>query len=485
VLTLVRALGPLYVKVALRLDGLELQGAERLVRAWKDFQDGRARLILAFRHPYGDEPQLFSYLFDTVVPREARRLGAALPRRAHARFVHGYEVPLWSGPLVRWLLPRIGAVPVYHARYDSASVARIRAIAREDDFPLALAPEGQVSYRSETLPRMENGTARIAFWCAEDLERAGQSMPVLVLPLSVHYHRDESEIGKIEALVSGLERRCGIGPSPGPPAAGPARRAALKARLAVLDLALLDLAESIYGLRPTAGLTGAGRATDGAPAAGSTRASPLTRDARLAAVIDAALGRAESMLGIDGARANKPTEYGGASTDRIARLYRVRQEGWDRIYPDRDLELMKPLERELADRQAGEAWYAMRHMETVDLACYLDSDYIEGRTGEDGPSFDRLVECAYSLADLASRLVGGDISDRPELLRKRAVVIAAEPIDVGSRLPDYRQDRKAAVQDVTAEIARAYEGCIQQYLSGTLPPPSSRSASGFRRASRA
>lgn len=449
-LILIRTLGPLYVKVALRLDRLELRGAERLARAWRDFQAGRSRLILAFRHPYGDEPQLFSYLFDLIVPREARRIDAALPHRTHARFVHGYEVPLWSGPLVRWLLPRIGAVPVHHAHYDSASVARIRAIAREGDFPLALAPEGQVSYRSETLPRIENGTARIAFWCAEDLERVGRSLPVLILPLSVHYRWDESEIGRIEALVAGLERRCGIAPSPKPPALSSARRTALKARLAVLDLALLGLAESLYGLRPAAGLKAAGSA------AGMGAAAPPTRDSRLAALIDTALERAESMLGINGA---------GVRTDRIARLYRIRQEGWDRIYPDRSLDTMKPLERELSDRRAGEAWYAMRHMETVDLACYLDSDYIEGRPGEGGPSFDRLVECAYSLADLASRLVGGDISNRPNLLRKRAVVIAAEPIDVGARLSDYRRDRKAAVEAVTARIARAYDGCIQEYLS--------------------
>lgn len=470
-LALLRALGPLYVKAALGVESLELRGAERLVNAWRHFQDGRARLFLAFRHPYGDEPQLFSYLFDLIVPREARRLGSALPRRTHARFVHGYEVPLWSGFLVRWLLPRIGAVPVYHARYDSASVTRIRTIAKEDDYPLALAPEGQVSYRSETLPRMENGTARIAFWCAEDLERAGRPKPVLVLPLSVHYRHDESGIGKIERLVAGLERRCGIAPSPSAPAAIPARRADLKKRLVVLDLALLGLAETMYGLRPAAGSTTAGLRAAASP----------TRDARLAALISAALERAESMLGIDGAGAG----YGGAgartghsgATDTVTRLYRVRQEGWDRIYPDRDLDTMTPLERRLADRCAGEAWYAMRHMETVDLACYLDSDYMEGRPGEDGPSFDRLVECAYSLADLASRLVGGDISDRPNLLRKRAVVMAAEPIDVSARLPDYRRNRKAAVEAVTAAIAGAYEGCIQGYLNGPALLPSPLSSS--------
>jgi hypothetical protein len=224
----------------------------------------------------------------------------------------------------------------------------------------------------------------------------------------------------------------------------------LKERLLALDLALLHIAESMYGLRPEA----------------RAAAAPVTRDSRLDALVAAALDRAESMLGI------RNGDHGGRTTggDTITRLYRIRQEGWDRIYPVHDLDSMKPLERELADRRAGEAWYAMRHMETVDLACYMDSQYIEARPGEDGPSFDRLVECAYSLADLASRLVGGDISDRPELLRKRAVIIAAEPIDVGARLSDYRRDRKAAVQAVTADIARAYHLCIQEYLGPVRGP---------------
>ena len=103
----------------------------------------------------------------------------------------------------------------------------------------------------------------------------------------------------------------------------------------------------------------------------------------------------------------------------------------------------------------------MRHMETVDLAWYLDSAYLEGRTGDDGPTFDRLVECACSLADLASRLVGGD---RPTPLRKSAIVIAAEPIDIGARLSDYRRDRKSAVRAATEKIASAFRACIGEYL---------------------
>ena len=437
-LFLIRALGPLYAKVALRIDGVELRHADRLVEAWREFQEGRARLILAFRHPYGDEPQLFSRVFDVLAPREARRLGAPLPLAPHARFVHGYEVPLWSGPLVRWLLPRIGAVPVYHVRFDSASVARLRSIAREGPHPLALAPEGQVSYRSETLPRIESGTARLAFWCAEDLEKAGGRLPVLVLPLSVHYRYDEAGIGKLEAFVARLERTCGLGaPRSDRSADRSARSFALKARLVELDLALLSMLERFYGLgRP-------GKASDDA----------VDRDKRLDEVLETALARAEAMLGI-----------GAEGADRIARVYRIRQEGWDRIYPDRRGGKTSPLERALADRRAGEAWYAMRHMETVDLANYLDGGYLDGPANGKAPSFGRLVESAYSLADLASRLVGGDISHRPNFLRKRAIVFAAGAIDLGARYPEYSRDRRAAVEDATADLAKAYMSCIEEYL---------------------
>ncbi len=456
-LAFIRAIGPLYASAALKLEGIELRHGERLVEAWRDFQEGRIRLILAFRHPYGDEPQLFSSLFDLVLPREARKLGRPLNAPAHARFVHGYEVPLWSGALVRWLLPRIGAVPVYHVRFDAESVAALRKILLEDPYPLALAPEGQVSYRSETLPRIESGSARLAFWCAEDLEKAGKTIPVLVLPLSVHYRYDEAGMDKLEAYVLGLERRCGLALRPGlSPAGAEARRLALKARLQSLDLRLISLAEAYYGIP----------APQAAPA--QTAPQAADREARLERVLEDALERGEAILGL------KTPRRGGsaAAPERIGRVYRIRQEGWDRIYPVGGSGRLPggpeagggQLERELADRRAGEAWYAMRHMETVDLAHYLDAAYLEGRPGEGSPSFGRLVECAYSLGDLASRLTGGDFSDRPNFLAKRATIIAAEPIDLGARYQDYRRDRKAAVEAATASLAKAFRDCIEEYL---------------------
>jgi hypothetical protein len=66
----------------------------------------------------------------------------------------------------------------------------IRAVLRDGNSPLGIVPEGQISYHSETLPRIVQGTVRIGFWCASELEKATRPEKVLILPISVHYQYD-------------------------------------------------------------------------------------------------------------------------------------------------------------------------------------------------------------------------------------------------------------------------------------------------------
>jgi hypothetical protein len=427
------ALGGAYLRSALRIKGIEFRHAERLVEAWRDHLEGRSRLILAFRHAYGEEPQLLTRAFSSLLPRVARESGAPLPGPARARFVHGYEVPLWSGALVRWILPRTGAVPVYHVKFDKPSVERIRAVLRDGPYPLALAPEGQVSYRAETLPRLEGGALRLGFWCAEELRARDRDERVLVLPISVHYDFDEKGIGALEALVARLEAGLRLPHAPSARGFGTgARKAALLGRLEAVDLALIRAAEAFYGIE-----------TDG---------SPATRDERLGVLLETALRRAEAAFGL------RP------QGDAIARVYRIRQEGWDRIYPESGLSSHGSLARLLEDRKAGEAWYVMRHMEFVDLCYYLDSDYLRAGA-EGGPSFDRLAEAAYSAADLASRLVGGDITGRPSVLDRRAVIAVAPPIDLTERLADYSSDRRRTMDAALAELGKRYMESIEERIA--------------------
>jgi len=430
-----RLLHPFYRRMVLNITSISIRKPEALVAHWRDFQEKKTRLIIAFRHPYGDEPQLFSLAFAGILHREARRLHTSLLRRPHARFVHGYEVALWGGSLIRWLLPRIGAVPVYHVKTDTAGINAIRTILRDDDYPLALAPEGQVSYRSETVPRLEQGAAQLGFWCARDIERAGRTEQVVILPLSVHHRFDPRDTKKLLTLVGKLERKCGL-------ETHDAGTGTLRERLFSLEERILSLAEEHY--KATCGFV--------PPPPGIHSA-----DARREALMEAALTFAEKMLGI-----------GVENPDLITRVYTIRQLCWDRIYPEKMARNGCELAEALAHRRAGEAWYAMRHMEFVDLAFYLDRDYLADNNGA-GPSFDRLAETVYNLDDLVSRLSGGNITDRTRTIRKKAVIIAGTALDLSARLPDYAADRKKAVKAATEDLNTSFLDCIKEYIHGNAP----------------
>jgi hypothetical protein len=177
------------------------------------------------------------------------------------------------------------------------------------------------------------------------------------------------------------------------------------------------------------------------------------RESRRLALLQEALRRGEAMLGLP------------AAGDMITRVYAIRHEGWNRIYPERDPASLPPLQRELAHRRAGEAWYAMRHMELVDLGFYLDAAYLEdGLSGGGSPSVGRLAETAFNLVDLASRLTGGDFSHRPHALDKRVVLVAEPPLELRSRLAEYRADRRDALRRAEGDLARAYKTAIKEFI---------------------
>jgi hypothetical protein len=431
-----------YLRIALKFRSVEIRNPDKILDNIRDFQEGRARLIVAFRHAYGDEPQLLFHVFNSVLPRLAKRSGRKLARRPRVRMVHDYSVPFWGGAFIRFILPRVGAVPVYHVQFDAASLGDIRKILLDGPCPLALAPEGQISYHSETLPRLETGAARIGFWCARDLEKAGRSERMLILPLSIHYRYDPRDAKKINSAVARLEKLCGL--PPGPASADASAPAGMLPRLEAVETRALELAEAYYeetcGFRPQTAREGSFGAAD--------------RHRRWEALQDAALDAAEQILGIarDGA-------------DSVQRMYRIRLTGWGRIYPETPVEGLPPLARAFADRQAGEAWHAMRHMEFVDLMSYHDAGYLQVGQGA-APSFDRLVETVLNLQDLVSRLMGGNISNRPNNIRKRAVLVPGPCVDLTARLPEYRVSAKKAAREAADELAGIFENCIEEYLDG-------------------
>ncbi|MFA5851268.1 MAG: hypothetical protein WC820_01080 [Spirochaetales bacterium] len=445
---LFKLISPFYLHALLGFSSIELRHAERLVNAYRDFFSGKTRLLIAFRHPYGDEAQLMGYVIAKLVGKEAARLGVKLRRPPHAHFIHGYEVPLWAGAFERWLLPRVGAVPVYHTKLDTKSIGRIRSLMKDGEYPIALAPEGQVSYSSETIPRLESGAAHICAWCVDDLARESRKENVVILPISVHHRWGAASEKRLDALIGTIEKQCGISPPTGTsPSVTPPNAASPNVTLSVapppiasrfnrLSAAadfILDAAERHY-----ARFYGASIPRQGDP----------SRAERLDDLRKAALSAAERAFCL------KP------EGDEIRRVYKIRQTGWDRIFRA-DIERpdsLPGLGRALADRVAGEAWYASRHMELVDLTYYLDFD----RLKRDDP-LDLYIETAQNYYDLIARLEGGNISNRIGIRKKRATIIVGEPIPASERLSSFGRNRKTAIEALTLDLKRAYTDCIEEF----------------------
>ena len=430
-----RLLMPVYLKSALAFEGVEILSAEHILSELRDFQENKSRLIVAFRHPYGDEAQLMFHVFENMMPRLAKQAGKPLLRQPSLRLVHDYAVPLWGDAFIRFLLPRAGAMPVYHVKCETNSLTNIRAVLRDGPSPLGLAPEGQISYHSETLPRIELGTVRMGFWCASDLEHAGRAEEVRILPISVHYQYDKRDFHKIHAIVRNLESLLSMD---SPSIARNTPLPALLPRLDAIEQRLLAHTEQFY--RDTY--------HDTVPEAVPNESEAQERQRRWNALLPAALSVAEHALGID-----------PGQEDLVQRMYRVRLEGWNRVKPEESLDTLSPLELALADRRAGEGWFAMRHMELVDLMSYHDVSYVNC---DASGCENRIVEHAINLLDLAQRLMAGNVSNRPNNIRKRALVVAGESVNLTTLLPDYRVNPKKTARLATETLAENFKKCIER-----------------------
>ena len=63
---------PAYLKYALAFNSTQILMPEKIIGEIRDFQASQSRLIVALRHPYGDEPQLMFHVFENMIPRLAK-----------------------------------------------------------------------------------------------------------------------------------------------------------------------------------------------------------------------------------------------------------------------------------------------------------------------------------------------------------------------------------------------------------------------------
>ena len=387
---------------------------ERMVDSWHAFNAGKIRLLVGFRHAYGDDPQMMVYTIHKALPRYAKKIGQPLRGLTHVHFVYGAEVPLWSGSFVRWVLPKAGALPVNHVKMDSPGMNRIRNVLSHGNYPLALAPEGHVTHSSETVEELESGTARFCFWCMEDLERENRKEDMVFLPVSIHYRYHPRAEKQLARMLTDMEKETGLSrPETGGADTG--------SRLARLGKTLLDQLDAFY------------------------REEQGSLPENQASVLEAALRACERFFALP---------HDGAPSNRI---YRVRSAAWDRLFRS-DIDSLTPLGSALAGRESGEAWYAMRHLETASILHQMSLTAIPERS-----TLEVYIEIANNFFDLVERLKGGTLKNRANRFMKYPVIVPGTPVIMNEYRELYRNDKRAALDKATTRFRDSYLECIREY----------------------
>lgn len=413
---------------------IDVAGGGDLARLFLAHQRGELRLLLAFRHPSTRDPLVLAWLFWSALPRLARRQGLRPGQPCHAQFLYDRGVPLWAGSAVGWLLSRLGGIPIQRGKLDRQALRLARDVAARGPFPLAIAPEGATNEHGDLIAPLEPGLAQIAFWTCDDLAAAQRQERVLIVPIGVRYELLRPRWQRIDQLLLLLERRLGVAAAAQGAGASPPPQARRYGRLQAVSTALLGAMEAFY--REAYGL-------DFDPTA------PFID--RLARLREAMLGLAEARFGL------RPQ---GTLQERCRR---IEQAGWERIYRT-DRQALAPVARGLADWTATEASLCLEHMHLVEPFAAISGHYVA-----EAPTVDRYAEVLQILWRAVVWIEGRPGASPPSLGPSRARLQVQAPIDVTARHRAYRQDRRLAVQDLTARVRQALEATLAQAASVRLP----------------
>jgi 1-acyl-sn-glycerol-3-phosphate acyltransferase len=415
-----RLLGRIYLFLGLGIARVVLRNGKPLFEAYKRALEGKSRCILAFRHPNGGEGQLLMWFILFKLRSMAAKAGVKFCRRPYVTIIYGYEVVRWGGCIARWVMPGLGMVPVHHAKIDSAGMSRIFRALIQGPYPLAIAPEGQVSYTTESVPRLEQGSVRIGFQAAERLEKEGKALPVEILPVSIHFRYGKMGQWSLNKLIRKIEKYTGFDKL--------RDNAGFTRRIRRARDFILEQNEKRYGVKVDKNKSFA---------------------QRVDSIMDTALDRAEKLLGIN-----------PRGKELVERLYHIRQICWDRmIIPGMNsLDSFTLLERALADLTTGEAWHASRHMELVDFIWYFRVPV----PSEKDPLYVK-IEYAQNLWDFANRTMGGAYSNRVlNVHPKRVLIQIASAINLSGRLGEYKKNKKEAIAHTMKDMEAAFLDCINR-----------------------
>jgi hypothetical protein len=423
---------PFWLQWKTNIANIQADRVETLADLYHQFQQGKIRFLMAFRHPNTDDPYCMTYLLWNLLPQMARKQGILLQLPTHAHFIYDRGIPLWAGSKVGWLYSQLGGTPIVRGKLDLMGLRSARQLFAEGEFPMAAAPEGATNGHNEIVSPIEPGIPQLGFWCVEDLQKAQRPEKVIILPIGIQYRYLTPPWKEIEKLLTQLEINTGLTPHQTLAASD---EKILFERLYCLGERLLSLMEEFY--RDFYHQT--------LPPPTTESDSEVTFAMRLQNLLNVALSVAEEYFALS------PK---GSVIDRCRRL---EQAGWDCIYREefRPTNIISPVERGLADRVAEEANLRMWHMRLVETFVAVTGYYVKEK-----PTAERFAETTLLLWDCVTRIKGGNPFFRPRLGKQQVQMTIGEPLSVSDRWDDYKHNRRQAVASLTQDLQAALKNTI-------------------------
>jgi 1-acyl-sn-glycerol-3-phosphate acyltransferase len=454
---------PSWTRWRVHLSDIQVNRAEILVDLYQQFQAGKIRFIMAFRHASVNDPFCMYHLVSRAIPKAARQQGVALKQPVHAYFMYDRGIPLWAGRWVGWFLSQMGGTPIRRGKLDLQGLRSARELFVNGQFPLAAAPEGATNGHNEVVSPIEPGVAQLSFWCVEDLQKADRNEQVLIVPIGIQYYYITQDWRRLEELLSQLESDAGLSPYK-PDCNGRDEdvpldnqtQLQLYQRLIRLSEFLLSRMEEFYSKfyhynrdrwKDTPASTLDPALNPALPSSQLPDSLAVNQQLaqRLHALMHKALMVAEDYFNL---------QPKGSFTDRCRRL---EQAGWDWIYREdlKHLETLPPVERGLADRIAEEADLRLWHMRLVESFVSVTGYYVIEK-----PSFERFAETLLLLWEMVTRIKGKPSFQRPSLGTQSVQITISPPLSVSDRWDAYKANRRQAVAQLTQELQQALEKMI-------------------------
>lgn len=448
VLKLAHVLLPLVLRFRVRpwliggIDCIEGENVETLVKLYQQFQSGKIRFLMAFRHPEVEDPLCMLYLMSRIVPKVARKQGISLQLPLHSHFIYDRGMVIWAGKWLGWFFSRSGGIPIHRGKpLDRIALKTARDLFINGQFPITVAPEGATNGHHEAVSPLEPGVAQLGFWCVEDLMKTNRVEQVLILPVSIRYRYIKPPWPKIHGLLGQLEADSGLPVQHLDNLQLSHPEDILYQRLFKLGEHLLTELEAFY--RRFYRQTIPDIPND------PTLTPNQILSIRLQSLLDIALKVAEDYFGLS---------KQGTIIDRCRRL---EEAGWNAIYREDipDINMISPLQRGLADWIAEEADLRLKHMRLVESFVAVTGSYVKEK-----PTAERFAETTLILFDLMARIKGIKMPRRPCLGKRWVKITIGEPISLNEHWEIYQKSRKTAkgaITDLTKDLQKALEELVK------------------------